>query len=113
MFETILYLIILFFALIGVVDIIQTVVLRLLIPKTQARQIVLLMLKTDDAEVALRHAVEKTRAARFSKREYILAVDCGLSAEMLEVCRKLSQDSGCVAICKKDELLPVLENVAG
>lgn len=88
MFETILSILCLLLALLGLAWLIRLAAMRLMVPKDSGRRALMVLLDEETAEFELRAALE---SARWAERccPVILAVDCGLKGHTREICRKL------------------------
>ena len=110
MFETVLYGLVILLALVGLVDLIHGITMRILAPREDGGQIMLIPLKDENAEITLRYAAEK--AKMMGKRcKTLLAVDFGLSQETAEICRRFCEEQGSIILCGKDNMLRVLERI--
>ena len=110
MFEWLLYVIILFFALYGIVQFIQMIKTTVLRPRKIYNSVYILPLKGHIGEIE--NIVRFTRNEIISSKEehtMLVILDLGLDPECSTICKNLCQDLSGVCICKKDELDVVLE----
>lgn len=104
MLEYILYAAIILLSLIGLVEIIRTAALFLLSEKHPPEQLLLVLLSGDNAETALRSALERVRMMGIRGCRRIIAVDMGMSSDSMEICRRLCNEYGCIILCTPDTL---------
>ncbi len=85
--EMIFYIFVLFLSIIGLMETLRYITYLVLVPRNAKSGIMLLPLKNDDAEIRLRAAVEKVNLFGAGCYDRIVAVDCGMSEETLEICK--------------------------
>jgi hypothetical protein len=108
MFETIIYIIVLLLSIAGLADIIRWAGIALLIPKGRRQQALIVRLNDDAAELDLRAAIECATRLGIRACSVILAVDCGLSPKVKDVCRCLCIENQNVILCKADDLQSIV-----
>ena len=110
MLEWLLYGIILFFALYGIVQFIQMLKTTVLRPRKIYNSVYILPLKGHVGEIE--NIVRFTRNEIIASKEehtMLVILDLGLDVECSAICDRLCKDLSGVCICKKDELSTVLE----
>ncbi len=103
MFETIMSILCLLLALLGLAWLIRLAAMRLMIPKASGRRALLVLLEEETAEFELRAALECTRWAERCC-PIILAVDCGLEGPTKQICRRLCAEYENIALLPADAL---------
>ena len=103
MFETIMSVLCVLLALVGLAWLIRWTAMRIMVPKSRGRRALLVLLEGDDAEIELRAALE---CARWAERccSTVLAVDCGVTGRAKSVCYKLCQEYGNILLLPAEEL---------
>jgi len=108
MFETIIYIIVLLLSIAGLADIIRWIGIIFLIPKGRRQQALIVRLNDDAAELDLRAAIECATRIGIRACPVILAVDCGLSPKVKDICRCLRSENQNVILCKIEDLEGIL-----
>lgn len=108
--EIILFILALFIAVIGFTEIIRYATYLLLVPKSVRKGIMLLPLKYDDAEIKLRSAVEKMNLFGRGCCNKIIAVDCGMPPETLEICEEFISTVDTIKLVSSAELKDYIES---
>ncbi|HIZ16139.1 MAG TPA: hypothetical protein H9675_01040 [Firmicutes bacterium] len=107
--EIIFFVIALFLAVIGFTEVIRYITYVLLVPKCSRRGLMLLPLKYDDAEIRLRAAVEKMNLFGHGCYNKIIAIDCGMSPETLEICEEFISTVDAIKLIDSSELNDYVE----
>ena len=102
--QIILFIVVLFLSVIGFTEVIRYITYILLVPKCSRRGLMLLPLKYDDAEIRLRAAVEKMNLFGHGCYNKVIAVDCGMSQETLEICEEFIATVDVIKLIKSSEL---------
>ena len=97
------------FALLGLVHVIRWAALHIFTPK-DAPLALLVRLRGDGAEVALRAAAERVRFE--GKIPTVLAVEVGLDGEALAVCRAIQRENANITLCTPDDVMQWLRDSA-
>ena len=104
MFEYIMQIITILFALLGLTSIIRYIALVVLTPRIPKNQAFIVILNDRDAEMQLRAAIEQTRWLGKHLCSTILAVDCGLDQNTRAICYRIAQHYGNIIMCKAENL---------
>ena len=109
MFETIMSILCMLLALMGLAWLIRWTAMRIMVPKSRGRRALLVLLDGDDAEMELRAALECTRWAERCC-SVVLAVDCGITGRAKAVCHKMCQEYGNILLLPAEELPAFLQS---
>ena len=100
---------ILFFVVIGIATAIRYIIWKITdFPKNEYHY--LIMLSDDDAEIALRGVLERSKFDSKNQNRKIYAVDLGLCEQTILACEKLSCEYPQIVYCKPNELAEFIKN---
>ena len=111
MSETLVMLLILALSLFGVVQMIRILSISLIYPQKNERVFMVVSLKesVEDPEILLRGAVVRLRWLGI-KNSTIIALDNGVSKEMLEICKQMERSYQEIMLMSEDELCEYLKS---
>ena len=112
MLMVILYAAAIVLSLVGLVEIIRTAALFLLSERESPEQLLIVLLNDENAEAALRSALERLKIMGRRSCRQIIAVDTGLSEASAEICRKFCDDCGCIALCSSESLYELIISIS-
>ncbi len=101
--SVVIFLLILFFSIVGLCDIFQSVRLALLKTKNRNNRIVFCILKDDFAELDLRYVIEQYKWSGKQFAHKIVAINHLEDKEVLECCRELA-DSYNISIIDESQI---------
>lgn len=93
------------FALVGIIDVYKALSLALYCPKIN-NSIMILPIggSSNNTEFIVRGAIAKVRWLSISKNQQIVCLDCGMSDESREICSRLAERYSFISIKTVDEL---------
>ena len=93
--------------LVGLSEIINRLICKLF-SVTARRPLLLMPLRGQDAEIALRSLLAQEHGAEAGRYAAVIAVDCGVDRQAAECCRRLCGENAGLTVCTIDELGEVL-----
>ena len=109
MLEVVIGIILGILCVIGAASIIRWAVIRISAPSDEGERIYAVMLEGTNADIELQLAMETVDWDSVFNYTHIYAVDCGLDAEMLEICKKMCSNSRFRLVTPK-ELYEIMDN---
>ena len=112
MLETISAIICVLFIIIGLVEVIRSIVLFVLRPKGEdtAMTIVPICGHNEEAEYLLRSAAARVKWADNGRERRVICLDCGMDLETRMICEKLVHSYGFMELCTMEELQGMLRD---
>ena len=109
MWKIILIFIVLIFSLLGLAELLHRIWMGILKPKTLARSFLVVLLEDANACEQLVYAAEHLRWCGRECAEGVIAVDCGLDAELLDRCSQFSGADNEVKIYSLNKLSDIIK----
>ncbi len=113
MWEICLKILLALLMIIGLTDVFRMLCNWLLKTRVKGKIVYFLPLSghSEEAEIALRGAVNRLRWFSGKEEKKVICVDCGVDKETEEVCRKMTEEFRSISFCGREEAVRKIERM--